>query len=141
MNYKKNILAVLTIILFSGEHCLFAKENIGASIAHKVDKLLSQPSDNDRRVIALTVIGAGAVVAGLYLTIIGGHKAASGKQTNENDNESMIQTFVSDGIARLSGFGTALIGIACTAGGSAAIVLAKELIMHLQRLVENNKQA
>ncbi len=137
MNTTKKIVIIFALLIL--------QQNIQAdpalnSIANKLERALTGPSNNDRRVVALTAIGAGVVITGLCLTIIGGYRAANGKPQKEgSENEPIVTNVVTDGIARLSGFGTALLGILCTVGGSATIVLAKEAIFRLQSLMDQHR--
>lgn len=130
----------LGIILFVLQQNIQAAEsNIGISLLNKAERALTGPADNDRRVIALMAIGAVLVVTGSCLTIIGGYRATAGKPQKEGDDSPLAQNIVTDAIARVSGFGTALLGILCTVGGSATIVLAKEAIFRLQSYMDKHR--
>lgn len=126
-------------MLLVAQHNLIA-DPVANSFLNKAERILTGPSDNDRRVVALTVIGAGLVFTGLCLTLIGGYRAANGKPQKEgSETEPVVQNVVTDGIARVSGLGTAFMGILCTIGGSATIVLAKEAIFRLQSLMDQHR--
>lgn len=133
----KKILILFTLLI-TLQHNLVA-DPVANSVLNKVERALTGPSNNDLRVVALTAIGAGLVFTGLCLTLIGGYRAANGKTQNQEGSEVVESSLVSDGIARISGFATTLMGLLCTASGSATIILAKEAIFRLQSYLDQHR--
>lgn len=103
------------------------------AVNNKVNYAVTRPSLDDHRVKALIYVGAVLVATGSVVTLLGSYRASqSAGQTDENHQPVGI---VSDALARIGGLGTAILGLACTVGGGASIVLAQEAIFQLQKFL------
>ena len=103
------------------------------AVNNKINHAITRPSMDDYRVKTLIYLGAILIATGSTITIMGSYRASQGAgQTDENHQPVGI---VSDALARIGGLGTALLGLACTAGGGASIVLAQEAIFQLQKFL------
>jgi hypothetical protein len=130
MNTTKKIVIIVALLILQQT---MKAEHIGETFLNRTKQFISGP---DYRNNALIAAGLGIVAVGLCLTLIGGKRVADGKpQKESSENAPMIQDVVSDSVARLSGLGTAALGILCTIGGGATIILSKELIIKLESLI------
>lgn len=127
MHTSKKIIALLLLLI--AQQNIFAEQNVAETTI-----------TYDPR--ALGIIFLGVTIAGIGLTFFakGCMRMINGREKGEvNAQESTFNQFTAETLARIGGAGTTLVGVITTASGFLTIVSAKEIILQLEKFINQHR--
>lgn len=135
-------LVLFSILAISWTQHIGAKpEDDLKRIVGSLERWWYSPSNDDLRVLGLTIAGTTSTIVGLLLIKKGIEQTLSSKpHAQENSsNAALIWQGVKNICSRITGCGITCFGLGITGSGVALIVFNKEVIMQLERAVDQNR--